>query len=166
MNGHVVFGSLAVVVGAVSLTACGKPAEKVDTAKIGEAVKADVKQLVADFNAHDAVKAVSHDAPDVVAMFHGSPNVVGAEADLALTKQQLTDPGAKVEVSGETVDVAASGEMAVYRATYSYTMTEPTTKKLVTEPGNWLLGYKLQPDGSWKIAWNVVSSTGPAVAAK
>lgn len=166
MKRYAALGSAIVIAGMVSLSGCSKPAEKADTAKIADAIKADVKELVAAFNAHDAAKAVSHDAPDVVAMFHGSPNVVGAEADLALTKQQLTDPAAKVEVSGESVDVAASGEMAVYRATYSYTMTDPTTKKLVTEPGNWLLGYKTQPDGSWKIAWNVVSSTGPTVAAK
>jgi len=46
-----------------------KPA--VDTARITDAVKADVAQNVIDFNAHDADKIVSHDGPDVVQTAHG-----------------------------------------------------------------------------------------------
>src|SRR6478672_5055827 len=63
-----------------TLTACAKPEPAkpaVDTAKVAEDVKADLHQLVADFNAHDAAKAVGHDAPDYVGMFHGQPNVRG-----------------------------------------------------------------------------------------
>ena len=154
-----------VVVTAVSLAACTKPAATADTAKIADTIKADAAQLVEHFNARDAEKAVSHDGPDYVGMFHGAPNVVGPEADLALTKLQVADPASKIAVSDETVDVASAGDMAVYRATYAYTMTDPATKKPITENGNWLLGYKPQADGSWKIAWGVVSDTGPAPAA-
>ena len=68
----------------------------------------------------------------------------------------------KIAVINEKVDVAASGEMAVYRADYAYTMTDSETKKPVIERGNWLIGYKTQADGSWKIAWNVVSNTAEA----
>ena len=153
---------------AASLTACAKPeAAKpaVDTAKIADTVKADVKQLVADFNAHDADKAVSHDAPDYVGMFHGLANVKGPAEDLALTKQQVADTTAKIEVSDEIVDVAASGDMAVYRATYAYSFTDPKTKKAGTEAGNWVLGYKQQADGGMKLAWGVVSDLPPAPAA-
>jgi len=67
-------------------------------------------------------------------------------------------------VSDETVDVAAAGDMAVYRATYVYTSTDPKTKKPVTETGNWLVGYKPQPDGTWKIVWDVISDA-PAASA-
>lgn len=154
-----------IVIGAFTLSACTKPAATTDTAKIADAIKADVTQLVAHFNAHDAEKAVSHDAPDYVGMFHGMPNVVGPAADLALTKLQVADAASNIVVSDETVDVASAGDMAVYRATYAYTMTDPATKKPITENGNWLLGYKPQADGSWKISWGVVSDTGPAPAA-
>ena len=137
-----------------------KPA--VDTAKIAAAVKAVAAQLVADFNAKDAAKAVSHDEAGYVGMFHGAPNTVGPEADLAMTKMQVSDPNVKLTIADATVDVAASGEMAVYRTTYAYVSTDPKTKKPTTENGNWLLGYKAQADGSWKLAWGVVSDTGPA----
>lgn len=140
-------------------------AEPVDTAKIEQALKADVATLVAAFNAHDAVKAVSFDAPDFVGMFHGMPNVVGPEADLALTKQQVADPASKVSFTDENVSVAAAGDRALWRATYAYTFTDPATKKPATEHGNWLMGFWKQADGAWKLKWSVVSDTGPAPAA-
>jgi hypothetical protein len=122
-------------------------------------VMADVHQLVASFNAHDAVGAVGHDAPDFVGMYHGAPNYIGPAGDMTITKMQLADPAAKVMVSDETVDVGASGDLAVYRSTYAYTFTDAGTKAVMTERGNWLLGYRLEPDKTWKVIWSVVSNT-------
>jgi ketosteroid isomerase-like protein len=150
------------------LAACGgqqSAAPAADNAKIAEAVKGQAAGLVAAFNAHDAEKAVSYDAPDYVGMFHGAPNVVGPEADLALTRQQVADPAAKVTVSNEDVSVAEAGDRALWRSTYAYTYTDPKTKQPTTENGNWLIGWRKQADGSWKAAWGVVSDTGPAQAA-
>lgn len=161
--------SCAALLAVASLAGCARPAPAkpaADTAKAAEAVKADAHQLVADLNAHDADKAVAHDASDEVSIFHGAPNSVGLAADLATTRQLLADPLAKITVSDESVDVAASGDMAVYRASYLYDFTDPKTKKPGSEHGNWLVGYRAQSDGSWKIAWNVVSDTPAPAAAK
>lgn len=153
----------AAVLLAGALTACAKPeAAKVDTAKVAETVKADFNQLVTDFNAKDVAKAVSHDAPDYVSMFHGAPNSVGVAADTEITKLQVSDPNVKLVASADTVDVAEAGDMAVVHATYDYTLTDPTTKAAKTEHGNWLLGYKKQADGAYKIAWAVVSDSPAA----
>jgi ketosteroid isomerase-like protein len=122
-------------------------------------VTADAHQIIAAFNAHDAAAAVSHDAPNFVGMFHGAPNYLGPAGDLAITKMQVADPAAKVVATNETVDVGASGDLAVYRATYAYTFTDAGTKAVMTEQGNWLLGYRLQPDKSWKVIWSMVSNT-------
>ena len=137
-------------------------APSVDTGKIADAVRTDLAQLMTELNARDLDKAVGHDSADMVGMFHGMPNVVGPAADKAMTEQMLKDPAFHLAVSGETVDVAAAGDMAVYRATYTVTVTDPKSKKPVVENGNWLVGYKLV-EGAWKIAWNVVSDTGPAL---
>ena len=161
---------------AASLGACTKPdagangAAKpaVDTGKIADAVKADEAQLVTDFNAHDATKTASHDATDVVAMAHGQANTVGAAADLAANQKAFAvDSAQHVTTANESVDVANSGDMAVYHSTYVFTATDPKTKKTVTENGNYLAGYKLQSDGSWKIAWSIIADTPatPAAAA-
>jgi ketosteroid isomerase-like protein len=167
MTNTKIIGVAMTVLAAAPLVACSPPTPTkvaADTSKIAAAVKADADQLVADFNAHDAAKSVSHDAPGIVGMFHGAPNTVGADADLAATKRQAADLSSKLAVSDETIDVAAAGDMAIYRATYVYTSTDPKTKKPVTETGNWVVGYKPQPDGTWKIVWDVVSDTGPAPA--
>ena len=151
-----------------ALTACAKtePAKPaVDTAKIADTVKANAAQLVTDFNAHDAAKAVSQDAPQTVGMFHGAPNINSAAEDLVQTKQQVADPAAHVTVSNESVDVAQAGDMAVWRSTYAFTTTDPKTKKPATENGNWLIIYKPQPDGSWKVALSMIADTGPPLAA-
>lgn len=137
----------------------------VDTGKIADAVRSDVSQLVTELNARDVDKAVAHDAADMVGMFHGTPNVIGPAADKTMTEEQLKDPAFHLAVRGETVDVASGGDMAVYRATYEATITDPKSKKPVVEHGNWLIGYKPAPGGTWKIAWNIVSDTGPAAAA-
>jgi ketosteroid isomerase-like protein len=163
-------GSIAATALVLALSACSKPANgdraatspathvaKVDTAAVAEAVKADVAGLVAAFNARDAAKAVSYDAPDYVGMMHGVPNVIGPEADLIATKAQVSDPNAKLAVSDESVDVAASGDLAVYRATYAYTFTDAKTKTPSTETGNWVLVFKAQPDGARKISLGVIS---------
>jgi ketosteroid isomerase-like protein len=92
-------------------------------------------------------------------MFHGMANAIGPAGDMAITKQQLADPAAKVVVSDESVDVAASGDLAVYRATYAFTYTDPKTKTPTTEHGNWLIGYRRQADGALKVSWDVVSDT-------
>ena len=168
MNNKMLLGGVVALAAAVSLAGCNAPAPAkpaVDIAKVADAVKADADQLVTDFNARDAVKAVGHDAAGVVFMFHGQPNVVGVDADLADTKAQMADPAVKLAVSNETVEVASSGDMAVWHSTYARTSTDPKTKKPTTENGNWLMGYKQQSDGSWKITWSTMSDTPPAAPA-
>jgi ketosteroid isomerase-like protein len=152
---------------AASLGACAKPeAAKpaVDKAAVAEAVKADVAQLVADFSARDVDKAVAHDAPDYVGMFHGQPNVTGPAGDAEVTRQQVADPNMKLAVTTDAVDVAEAGDMAVARTTYDYTFTDPATKAAKTEHGNWVLGYRKQADGAMKVAWAVVSDSPAAPA--
>ena len=149
----------------LALLAGCNTAPPADSAKVGDEVNANMTEMVAAFAARDADKAVSWDAPDFVGMFHGAPNVIGKEGDLALTKEQVADPAMKFSVSDETIDVAASGDLAVWRATYSYSYTDPVTKTPKTEVGNWVVGWKRQTDGTMKEAWGIVSDTPAAPAA-
>jgi hypothetical protein len=165
MNSIKIVLAVVALAGVSGLSACDKKAEAaavVDKAKITEAVKGDVYQLVAALNDRNAAKAVTHDAPGVVGMFHGAPNVVGVEADMAMTKKQVGDPNFYLQLGNDAVDVADSGEMAVYRTSYQYRFSDPKTRKPVKEMGNWVIGYKKQPDGAWRMTWNVVSDTGDA----
>ena len=129
---------------AASLAACNPaPAAKpaVDTGKIADAVKADVEQAIADYNAHDAAKVVSHSTADAVMMFHGQPNGVGGAAGEPGLKQTFaTVPDVHVTLADEKVDVAASGDMAVFHSSYVVTLTDAKTKKPTTAKGNYLVG--------------------------
>lgn len=151
---------------ALSLIAgCSQSPPAGDSAKVAAQVKGTMATIISSFNARDAEKSVSFDAPDYVGMFHGTDNVVGPAQDLALTKLQLSDPTAKVSVSGEKVDMAEAGDMAVWSATYAYNFTDPKTKQPTTEHGNWLIVFKKQSDGVMKEAYGVVSDTPPPMPA-
>lgn len=138
--------------------------DAIDTAKVAEGIKADVAKAVAGFNAKDVAAATAIDADNYVSMFHGMPNAEGKAADIKITQEQMAGSETKLEVSDPAVDVAASGDLAVVRMTYSFTYLDPATKKAATEQGNWLLGFKKQKDGSMKAEWGVVSDTGKAAA--
>lgn len=160
------FGTLTLVslTSIFMLAACAKEPAPVDTAKVSDEVKAAISSAIAGFNAKDAAKATAIDAPDYVGMFHGAPNVVGAEQDLELTKLQVASLSGALTVADEKVDVASSGDMAVWSATYAYPTTDPKTRKPVTEVGNWVVVFRKQPDGTMKAKLGIVSDT-PAAAA-
>jgi ketosteroid isomerase-like protein len=165
MKSYRLAGAAMAVLASVSLAACNKaePAKPaVDTAKIADAIKADATQRIADVNAHDAAKLASHAAADSVSIGYGRANYVGPTAIQAGFQQTVArEPDLKVTMADPTVDVAASGDMAVLRMTTTGTYTDPATKKPVSTTSNNLLGYKLQPDGSWKVEWSVLSPTSP-----
>jgi ketosteroid isomerase-like protein len=140
-------------VGAASSTAT----KSVDTTAIAETIKVDVAQLVAGLNAHDAVKTTAFDAPNIISMECGSPSTVGAEADREGFKMGFAhDPMWKVSLIDETVDVASSGELAVYRGTYNEDNSRAGV--LMTHKANFIAEFRREIDGSWRIVWYSVSN--------
>jgi ketosteroid isomerase-like protein len=135
----------------------GKAAAPVDTAAIAQTIKGDVAQLVAGLNAHDAVKTTAFDAPDIISMECGSPPAVGIEADRDGFKTGFAhDPLWRVSLIDETVDVASSGEMAVYRGAYNE--DHGRAGVLVTHKTNFIAEFKRQSNQSWKMVWYSVSN--------
>ena len=129
----------------------------VDTAVIAETIKRDVAQLVAGLNAHDAVKTTAYDATNIVSMECGSPSTIGIEADREGFKTGFAhDPDWRVSLIDETVDVASSGDMAVYRGIYNE--DNGRAGVLMTHKTNFIAEFKRQSDGPWKIVWYSVSN--------
>jgi ketosteroid isomerase-like protein len=160
LTGAAIAALMAASLGACQKAEPAKPA--VDTAKIADAVKADATQRVADVNAHDPAKYASHFAADAVAIRNGRANAVGGAAIQAdFARVMAAAPDLHVVLSDATVDVASSGDLAVFRATSVATETDPKTHKSVTATRNSLAEYKLQADGSWKIEWSVISDAAP-----
>jgi ketosteroid isomerase-like protein len=142
---------------AVAGTASSTAAVSVDTAAIAETIKTDVAQLVAGLNAHDAVKTTAFDAPNVISMECGSPSTIGVEADREGFRMGFAhDPLWKVSLIDETVDVASSGDLAVYRGIYNE--DNGRAGVLMTHKTNFIAEFKRQNDGSWKVVWYSVSN--------
>lgn len=57
---------------------------------------------------------------------------------------------------------AASGDLALYHATYHFSFTDPASKQPVVETGNWVALFKRQPDGSMKMSKDIVADTPKA----
>ena len=117
----------------------------------------EVAQLVAGLNAHDPVKTTVYDAPDVISMECGSTPTVGIDADREGFRAGFAhDPLWRVSLIDEIVDVASSGDLAVYRGAYHEDNGHEGV--LMTHKTNFIAEFKRQPDQSWKIAWYIVSN--------
>jgi ketosteroid isomerase-like protein len=128
-----------------------------DTAAIATTIKANVAQVVAGLNAHDAVKTTAFDAPNIISMECGSPSMIGAEADREGFKMGFArDPSWRVSLIDETVDVAGSGDLAVYRGIYNEDHSRAGVP--ITHKTNFIAEFKRQGDGSWRIVWYSVSA--------
>ena len=149
--------SLLLLACAAAGTVSSTVAASVDTAAIAKTIKTDVAQLVAGLNAHDAVKTTAYDAPNIISMECGSPSTIGVEADREGFKMGFAhDPFWRVSLIDETVDVASSGDLAVYRGTYNEDNSRAGV--LMTHKTNFIAEFKRQSDGSWKIVWYSVSN--------
>ena len=146
----------------VLLAGCGSTVQTVpDPAKVADEVKAVIHTQVEAYAARDPAKAASIMAPDVLGMFHGESNTKGKEASAASMRAQMADPLMKLDVTEESVDVASSGDLAVYHATYHFTYTDPATKGPAIETGNWVAVLKRQGDGTMKMIKDIVADSRP-----
>ena len=130
-------------------------------AAIASAIKADVAEIVAGINAKDIDKATRFDAPDLVSMESGREPSVGAKADhdgLSMTFKYA--PNWHLSLVDDTVDVAKAGDMAIYRGTYD----EDSLRDGVpfTHRGNYVAGFRRDPDGMWRIHWSVIAWQSPS----
>ncbi|HEY1561610.1 MAG TPA: DUF4440 domain-containing protein [Caulobacteraceae bacterium] len=144
------------LVASLTVALAGHASAAVGKAKAAAEVEAAVAATVAGINAHDPVRATAFETDDVVFIQPGQPNSLGRAGDRAGFKKGFAaDPGWRVSLIEEHVDVAASGDLAIYRSVYNEDGTEggvPMTHKV-----NFIAAFKRQANGSWKMPWYVVS---------
>jgi ketosteroid isomerase-like protein len=137
--------------------ACAPAQAAAPTANLAIAtrIKADVAEIIAGINAKDIARATKYDAPDLVSMESMREPSYGAKADHdGLSMAFKYSPDWHLRLIDETVDVANSGDMAVYRSTYN----EDSLRDRVpfTHKVNYLAGFRRDPDGMWRVHWSVV----------
>lgn len=124
-------------------------------------IEADVAQIVEGINSRDIDKATRFDAPDLVSMESMRAPSFGSKANRdGLSMVFKYAPSWHVSLIDQAVDVATSGDMAVYRSTYNEDSMRdgiPYTHKV-----NYIAGFRRDADGMWRIHWSVVSWQSPS----
>lgn len=143
---------------------CGpaSAAPRVSDAQVAALVKSDMAELVAGINAHDPIRATAHEADDVISMEAGRPTSVGLANDRqGIGMAFKHNPDWKVRLIDETVDVARSHDMAVYRSTYWQDSSDKDGTPL-TQKVNLIAGFRRPAGKPWEIGWYIVSAMEPS----
>ena len=115
-----------------------------------------------DWAAKDLNKLVSHYADDAALLVPEMPLVKGRAAITTAFTDMMKDPNMTLSFAPTSVDVAKSGELGYSQGTYSLTVTDSKSKKVVTEKGKYITVYKKQADGSWKAVADMNNSDAAA----
>ena len=116
-----------------------------------DAVNRTGQEILAALLAKDSAKANSYYAPDAVIATPGRPPAKDGRAVSKAIMDDLADSNFKMSLSHERTEVAASGDLAYRRGSYTITATNPQTKQVEHSVGTYLTVFKKQAGGSWKV---------------
>lgn len=143
------------------------PAQTADTHDADvQALKDNEAQWNKDFQAKDADRLSAHYADDATLIAPGAPPWHGKDAIHSVLVQMVSDSSFTLSFSADRVEVSKSGDVAYTEGSYAMIMTDPATKKPVTDKGSYVTVYKKQADGSWKAVSDIASSATAPTAAK
>jgi len=126
-----------------------------------KAIRDGEAQWVKDFAAKDVEKVAAHYADDGYSMIPDMTIMKNKDAIRAGLKEEFSDPNSTLDFHPDKVEVARSGDIAYSQGNYTYTSTDPETKKRVIEHGGYVEVYKKQADGSWKVAEDIATQEAP-----
>lgn len=115
-----------------------------------------------DFEAKDAARLLAHYSDDATLMGPGMPAAHGTEAIRKVLGEMVSDAALSLKFHAARVEVARSGDIGCTEGTYTMTMTNPVTKKPMTDKGSYVTVYKKQADGAWKAFSDIATSEVPA----
>jgi uncharacterized protein (TIGR02246 family) len=140
--------------GSLAISCANQPAPgpPPDTRAADEAtIRANDADFVTAAQTKDLDKAVAHYMDDAVLFAPGAPAVVGKDNIRKFFEPIINGPAMQFTFSDVKVDVARSGDIAVDSGSFESTGKDAKGKP-VTQKGRFVLVWKKQPDGSWKIA--------------
>ena len=111
--------------------------------------------------AKDLDKMIGFYADDASVFAPNEPVATGKDAIRAALKPMFDDPNFALSFQPTRVEADKSGELGYTQGAYSFTMTNPKTKKPVTDKGKYVTVYKKQADGSWKAVADILNSDMP-----
>jgi uncharacterized protein (TIGR02246 family) len=135
------------------------PAPATDTQAADVQAVHDVEAAwVKDEASKDADKWVSYFAEDGSGLYPGMATLNGKAALKAAMAPFMTDPNFSLTFQSTRAVASKGGDMVYSQGTYTMTITDPKTKKAVTDKGKYLTVYVKQMDGSWKAVADTYNS--------
>lgn len=126
--------------------------EKIMQQRIAEAEQAIREATIESTKAaqaKDLDKTVSYYAPNAIMFGLGAP-IQGTENIRKLWQQLLAGPNVQMTNTTLSVEVARSADLGWQYGSFQ-SMSADKSGKTVTQAGKYVVIWKLQPDGSWKI---------------
>jgi len=150
-------GCLALAVLAAACSNAPPPAPDTREADL-KAVKDVEGAWAKDVATKDPEKFAGYFADDGTALYPGMPVLNGKQAVKTAMTPVMADPNFSLTFQGAHAEASKGGDMVYTQGTYSATMTDPKTKKPMTDKGKYLTIYRKQADGSWKVAVDTYNS--------
>lgn len=161
LSANLRLGLLPAIFAAVGIITPSQASQPTDVAAITRTIEADVAQIVAGLNAHDATRTTAFDAVDIVSMECGSAPVVGIDADRdGFASGFAHDPHWRVSLINESVDLSSSGDFAVYRGAYNEENSRAGV--VTTHRTNFIAEFRRRDDGEWRMHWYMVANMEPS----
>jgi uncharacterized protein (TIGR02246 family) len=123
-----------------------------------QAVKDLEAAWVKDMAAKDPAKWAAYFTDDGAGLYPGAPTVTGKDALKAAIAPMLADPNFALTFASTKAAASKGGDMVYSYGTYTLTMTNPKTKKPMTDHGKYMTVYMKQADGSWKAVADTYNS--------
>ena len=153
-------GCLAIAALAVGCSNAPAPTPDTRTADV-QAVKDVDAAVIKVLATKDADKFASYFAEDGCTLYPGAGIVCGRAAIKAAAAPVLADPNYSFTYQSTKMVASKGGDMVYSQGTYTYTLTNPKTKKPMTDKGKYLTVYTKQTDGSWKAVADTMNSDSP-----
>jgi len=116
-----------------------------------------------DWASKDVEKIVAFYADDASMLMPNMAILTGKDAIRSSLQAFVAgDPNFALSYSSTKVEVARSGDVGYSQGTYTMKMTDPKTKKVLTENGKYVTVYKKQADGLWKAVADINNADAPA----
>ncbi len=126
-----------------------------------QAVKDVEAAWLKDTATKDVDKYVSYFAEDASGLYPGAETLNGKAAIKAAAATYFADPNFSVTWESTRAMASKGGDMVYSQGTYTMTVTNPKTKKPMTDKGKYLTVYTKQADGSWKVVADTMNSDSP-----
>jgi uncharacterized protein (TIGR02246 family) len=114
-----------------------------------------------DFESKDPARLLAHYADDATLMSPGMPAAHGKDAIGKVLKEMVNDPALTLKFQASRVEVSKSADIGYSEGSYTMTMTNPATKKVINDKGSYVTVYRKQADGSWKAVSDIATSEVP-----